>query len=61
MQDALYDFTRDIYEKGEVPDDYCNSIIVTILKKQRANTCDQFRKLSLRVHKKFLQKLLIDV
>lgn len=47
VKDALYDLTRDIYMKGEIPDDYCNSIIVSIPKKQNVNTCDQFRTLSL--------------
>lgn len=38
FKDALYDLTRDMYVKGEIPDDYCNSIIVTIPKKQKVNT-----------------------
>lgn len=38
--DALYDLSRDIYEKGEVLDVYCNSIILIILKKQIDNICD---------------------
>lgn len=33
IKDALYCLTRDIYEKGTVPDDYCKSIIIAIPKK----------------------------
>ncbi|KAL4097313.1 hypothetical protein QTP88_022107 [Uroleucon formosanum] len=33
IKDALYQLTKDLYEKGDVPDDYCESIIVTIPKK----------------------------
>lgn len=35
---ALYGLIQDIYEKSEVPDNYCDSIIiVTIPKKVKAN------------------------
>ncbi|CAI6364154.1 unnamed protein product [Macrosiphum euphorbiae] len=50
IKDALYQLTQDIYEKGDVPDDYCKSIIVTIPKKKGANSCKQFRTLSLLTH-----------
>lgn len=33
VKDTLYDLTRDIYEKGKIPDNYCYNIIVTIPKK----------------------------
>jgi len=39
-----------IYEKGDVPDDYRKSIIVTIPKKSGTNFCEQFRTLSLLTH-----------
>jgi len=32
IKEALYHLTRDIYQKGEVPDDYRKSIIVIIPK-----------------------------
>jgi len=38
VKDALYDLTRDIYKKGEIPDNYCNSTFVTIPRKQKVNT-----------------------
>ena len=59
LKEALYHLTRDIYEKGGVPDDYCKSIIVTIPKKNRANSCEQFRTLSLLTHvSKILTKII---
>lgn len=41
IKDALYQITRNIHEKGDVPDDYCKSTIVTIPKKSGANSCEQ--------------------
>ncbi|KAL4132882.1 hypothetical protein QTP88_009959 [Uroleucon formosanum] len=59
IKDALYQLTKDIYEKGDVPDDYCESIIVTIPKKSGANSCGQFRTLSLLTHvSKILTKII---
>lgn len=59
VKDALYNLTLDKYENGEIPDDYYNSIIVTILKKQKANTCYQFRTLSLIMNEsKILTKII---
>jgi hypothetical protein len=59
IKDALYQLTQDIYEKGDVPDDYCKSIIVTIPKKSGANSCEQFRTLSLLTHvSKILTKII---
>lgn len=39
IKNALYLLTRDIYKKGEVLNDYCKNIIVTILKKIGENFC----------------------
>lgn len=47
IKDALYQLTQDIYEKGDVPDDYRKRVIVTILKKSGTNSREQFRTLSL--------------
>jgi len=59
IKDALYHLTRDIYEKGDVPDDYCKSIIVTVPKKSGENFCEQFRTLSLLTHaSKILTKII---
>ncbi|KAL4152963.1 hypothetical protein QTP88_000796 [Uroleucon formosanum] len=59
IKDALYQLTKDIYEKGDVPDDYCESIIVTIPKKSGANSCEQFRTLSLLTYvSKILTKII---
>jgi len=56
---ALYQLTRDIYEKGDFPNDNCKSIIVTIPKKSGANSCEQFRTLSpLTDVSKILTKLI---
>ncbi|KAF0753702.1 craniofacial development protein 2-like [Aphis craccivora] len=38
IKDALYQLTQDIYEKGDVPDDYRKRVIVTILKKSGTNS-----------------------
>jgi len=59
IKDALYQLTQDIYEKGDVPGDYCKSIIVTIPKKSGANSCEHFRTLSLLTHaSKILTKII---
>jgi hypothetical protein len=59
IKDALYQLTHDIYEKGDVSDDYCKSIIVTIPKKSGANSCEQFRTLNLLTHvSKILTKII---
>ncbi|VVC44875.1 Hypothetical protein CINCED_3A020906 [Cinara cedri] len=59
MKDGLYKLIRDMYEKGDVPDDYCKSIIVTIPKKRGANSCVQFRTLSLLIYiSKILTKII---
>lgn len=59
IKDALYQLTQDIYEKGDIPDDYCKSIIVTIPKKSGATSCEQFRTLSLLTHvSKILTKII---
>lgn len=49
IKDALYQLTQDINEKGDVPDDYRKSIIVTIPKKSGTNFCEQFRTLSFEI------------
>lgn len=38
---------KDIYETGVVPKDFCNSKIVTLPKKNKANSCTDFRTLRL--------------
>jgi len=59
IKDAIYQLTQDVFEKGDVPDDYCKSIIVTIPKKSGANSCEQFRTLSpLTDVSKILTKLI---
>ena len=59
IKDAFYQLTQDIYEKGDVPDDYCKSIIVTIPKKSGSNSCEQFRTLTLLTHvSKILTKII---
>jgi len=56
---ALYQLTQDIYENGDVPDNYRKSIIVTIPKKSETNYCEQFRILSLLTHvSKILTKVI---
>lgn len=50
---------QGIFEREVVSDDYCNSIIMSITKKQKANTCDQFKTLSLLTHAlKILTKII---
>lgn len=45
---SLYYITRDIiYGTGIIADDYCNNGIVTLLKKNKATSCGNFRTLSL--------------
>lgn len=45
--------------EGVILDDYCNSIIVTISKKQKVNMCDKFITLSLLTHaSKILTKII---
>jgi len=59
IKDALYQLIQDIYEKGDVPDDCCKSIIVTIPKKSGANSCEHFRTVSLLTHaSKILTKII---
>jgi len=42
IKEAIYQLTLDIYEKREVPDDNCRSIIVTIPKKNEVKSCEQY-------------------
>lgn len=42
--------TCKIYDEGEMPDDFTKCIIIPIPKKARAQSCDQFRTLSLVSH-----------
>jgi len=37
--DALYYLMKDIYETGVIPKDFCNSRIVTLPKKNKADSC----------------------
>jgi len=51
---------RDIYKKEQVSNDFCESIIVTILKKRGANSCEQFITLSLLTHVSIVSKKIIN-
>jgi len=45
--DAIYYLMKDIYETGVIPKDFCNSRIVTLPKKNKADSCTDFRTLRL--------------
>lgn len=55
--DVLIKLFNDIYESGQMPQDWFHSIFVPIPKKSNANRCDQFRMISLmsQVLKLFLK------
>jgi len=59
IKDAIHQLTQNIYEKGDVPDNYRKRIIATIPKKNGTNFCEQFRTLSLLPHvSKILTKVI---
>jgi hypothetical protein len=55
----LYEICKDIHERGEWPEDYLESIIIPIEKKQGAQECVDFRTISLITHaSKIVMKIL---
>jgi hypothetical protein len=57
--DILFNLTVKIYEKGTLPKDFTQSIIIPIPKKKNASKCEQFRTISLIPHtSKVILKIL---
>jgi len=49
---------EDIYETGVIPKGFCSSRIVTLPKNNKADSCTDFRTLSLLLH---VSKILIKI
>lgn len=57
--DRLYRLTCKIYETGEIPKDFCQSVIIPIPKKSGADRCEDYRTISLTTHaSKILTKIV---
>ena len=58
--EKLSDLYNDIYESGNLPEDFLESVFVTLPKKPKARECSDFRTISLMSHtlKIFLQVIL---
>uniref|UniRef100_A0A8D8XEA4 Craniofacial development protein 2 n=1 Tax=Cacopsylla melanoneura TaxID=428564 RepID=A0A8D8XEA4_9HEMI len=56
----MYKIITNIYETGIVPSDFTKCLIIPIPKKARAQTCDQYRTLSLTSHaSKILTRIIL--
>ena len=50
MMLSLKDICKDMYERGDWPNDFTKSVVVPIQKKENAADCEDFRTLSLISH-----------
>lgn len=50
MVNELFKLIRDIYRTADIPNDFVNSIIISVPKKTSAKKCEQYRTISLLSH-----------
>ena len=57
----LYELFNNIYDNGEIPQELCNSIFIALPKKPGADSCENFRTISLMSHvTKILLRVIIN-
>jgi len=61
VKDKLYKLICRIYEEGVIPEDFRNSVIITLPKRANAEICENYRTISLLVHaSKILTRIIYN-